>query len=79
MCAADCLGSSSKSRRIPVLGAFWRAGGRSPKNGSGGRNSVQHNMGLCCIDGQMGRGVGLSLRLMGGLPGQAARKFIAGL
>lgn len=55
MCAANCLGSSRKSRRIPVLGAFWRAGGRSPKNGSGGQNSEQRNMGLCCIDGQGGR------------------------
>jgi hypothetical protein len=57
MASASFLGSSRKSRRVPVLGAFCVGRRRCVENVYGGQIFVQHNMGLCCTDGKGGRGL----------------------
>lgn len=51
--------SSRENRRLPVLPALWRAGGRCVENDYGGRKFMPHNMGLCGMSwGDGGGGVG---------------------
>jgi hypothetical protein len=50
------LGSSRESRKVPVLGALWRAGVGCVENGLWPPKYMSHNMGLCDMYGQGGGG-----------------------
>jgi hypothetical protein len=53
--------SSRKSRRVPLLDALCGVGAECTENDCDGQKRMRHNMGLCCMNGQV-RGRGLNSR-----------------